>query len=414
MVVLACVTTPLYQKEYLEKHDYSLRNWYVWTDLSFATLFTVEAIIKMVADGCFWTPNAYFRSLWGFIDGLVLVTLWINVITSFLNDGAISRAVGAFKALRALRLLHISDSARDTFHAVIFVGGWRVLSAAFVSMSLLIPFAIYGLNLFNGRFITCNDGGSGITNIADCTGEFLTAPFSSEWSFPAPRVAANPFYDFDNFGSSLFILYQIVSQEGWMDVMWSAESIVGPGKQPQDFASQGNAVFFVIFNLMATVFILTLFISVFMRTYTEQTGVAFLTAEQRSWMELRKLLRQVAPSRRPDTRKEREGWKTWCYKKAVQKHGPWSRTITTVLVCHLVLLCLEFYPEPYWWVRTRESLFLLFTCFYIANIVIRIIGLSWSRFRRSSWDLYSVVAVSFCSWHDTTGPPTPSCTSSSW
>src|SRR5690606_3710536 len=98
----------------------------------------------------------------------------------------------------------------------------------------------------------------------------------------------------DNFGSSLFILFQIVSQEGWIDVMWSAQSIVGRGIQPRDFASQGNAVFFVVFNLMATVFVLTLFISVFMRTYTEQTGVAFLTAEQRSWMELRKLLRQVA------------------------------------------------------------------------------------------------------------------------
>jgi hypothetical protein len=130
MVVLACVTTPLYQRDYFKIHQFSWENWFVWTDMAFACIFTVEAIIKAIADGAFWTPNAYFRSLWGFIDGLVLVTLWINVITSFLNDGAISRAVGAFKALRALRLLHVSDSARDTFHSVIFVGGWRVLSVS--------------------------------------------------------------------------------------------------------------------------------------------------------------------------------------------------------------------------------------------------------------------------------------------
>ena len=40
-----------------------------------------------------------------------------------------------------------------------------------------------------------------------------------------------------------------------------------------------------------------------------------------------------------------------------------------------------------------DYLFLVFNVFYIINIVIRIIGLSWKRFRRSSWDLYSLLAV---------------------
>ena len=35
----------------------------------------------------------------------------------------------------------------------------------------------------------------------------------------------------------------------------------------------------------------------------------------------------------------------------------------------------------------------MFTLLYIANIVVRIVGLSWMRFRKSSWDLYSIVAV---------------------
>lgn len=131
MVLLACVTTPLYQKEYFKTHVFAVRNWFVWTDMAFAVVFTLEAIIKVIADGFFWTPNAYFRSLWGFIDGIVLITLWINVITSFANDGAISRGVGSFKALRALRLLNISDSARETFHSVIVVGGSKFFSVRF-------------------------------------------------------------------------------------------------------------------------------------------------------------------------------------------------------------------------------------------------------------------------------------------
>lgn len=134
MVLLACVTTPLYQREYFMHHEFSVKNWFVWVDLGFAVLFSAEALIKVIADGFFWTPNAYFRGSWGFIDGVVLITLWVNVGTSFLNEGQVTRTVGAFKALRALRLLNISDSARNHFHALIVRGWWKIFSVSIVSM----------------------------------------------------------------------------------------------------------------------------------------------------------------------------------------------------------------------------------------------------------------------------------------
>jgi hypothetical protein len=255
----------------------------------------------------------------------------------------------------------------------------------------LIPFAIYGVNLFNGKMESCNDSQS-ITNLTDCFGEWSSTPYSGDWPLLAPRVVSNSYFNFDTFGSSLLILFQIVSQEGWIDVMWASESITSKGLQPQDFASQGNALFFVIFNLLATVFVLTLFISVFMRNYTEQTGVAFLTAEQRSWLELRKLLKQVSPSKRPSN-KDRQSWKDWCYKRAVRKHGTWQRAMTATLVLHLILLLVEYYPETAALDLSRTYIFLAFTAFYACNIIVRIIGLSWSRFSRSSWDLFSIFAV---------------------
>lgn len=408
MVVLACVTTPLYQKEYFQSHVFSPKNWFVWSDMGFALVFTIEALIKVIADGFFWTPNAYYRSSWGFIDGVVLVTLWINVSAALYNAGEVSRAIGAFKALRALRLLNVSDSARENFHAVIVRGGLKVISAMFVSLSLLVPFAIYGLNLFADKMVSCNDGSNNIVNLNACVGEYNTSnPFN--WNILAPRVASNPPYNFDNFGSSLFILFQIVSQEGWVDVMWSAQSITGAFQQPQPFSSQGNAFFFVVFNLLGAVFVLTLFVSVFMRNYTEMTGVAFLTSDQRSWLELRKLLRQVAPSKRPTNTDTQSKLKKRIYRMAVRKTGAWQRVVTGTLICHLILLCIEFYPTMEVWDVTRgkaiafhvgaeltisDVLFLGCTLIYITNIVVRFIGLTWPRFRKSTWDLYAVVSVS--------------------
>lgn len=201
--------------------------------------------------------------------------------------------------------------------------------------------------------LQCNDSDSAIVNLTDCVGEYKSQIY--KWDVLAPRRVANPYYNFDNFGNSLFILFQIVSQEGWTDVMWSAMSANGRGKQPQDNVSQGNAVFFIIFNLLGAVFVLTLFVSVFMRNYTEQTGVAFLTADQRSWLELRKLLRQISPSKRPSSKSEGP-LTTWCYRTAVKKHGKWQRFLTLVLFAHLILLVMEFYPDIKSWMITRGEL----------------------------------------------------------
>ncbi|KAJ5135682.1 uncharacterized protein N7515_004960 [Penicillium bovifimosum] len=385
MVLLACITTPLYQREYFRTD----RNWFVYTDLGFAVVFTIEATIKVIADGFFWTPNAFFRSSWGFIDGIVLVTLWVSVGGSLQEDWSVSRAIGAFKALRALRLLNVSDSAKDTFHSVIILGGWKVIAAAAVSMSFLIPFAIYGVNLFNGQMVSCNDGDFA-GDLMNCVGEYSSKPYN--WDVLAPRVAANSYYDFDNFGNSLFILFQIVSQEGWTDVQESAMGIKGKNIQPQDMVAPENGLFFVVFNLLGAVFVLTLFVSVFMRNYTEQTGVAFLTAEQRSWLELRKLLRQISPSKRSFDDKSKK-LRLWCYRVSVKKHGRWAWFVTFILVVHLLLLVLEYYPEPAWWEMARGLIFFAFMFVYVANVLIRLIGLGWHRFSRSSWDLFSLIAV---------------------
>ena len=199
----------------------------------------------------------------------------------------------------------------------------------------------------------CNDDGPSVTNLTtDCVGEYPSSLY--DWEVLSPRTVSNPQFSFDNFGSALFILFEIVSQEGWTDVMWSAQMITGRDLQPQPFASQGNAVFFVVFNLLGAVFVLTLFVTVFMRNYTEQTGVAFLTAEQRSWLEMRKLLRQISPSKRPSNKSDQE-WRSWCYRQATKKHGRWSQSITTVILLHLLLLILEFYPGVSPWERARGT-----------------------------------------------------------
>lgn len=147
-----------------------------------------------------------------------------------------------------------ADSAQ--FFDVLIVGAGQILDAGLLAVLYIIPFAIWGLNVFNGALWFCSD--PTVTTKAQCAGEFLSSPVS-DWNLLAPRVWANPYvWKFDDFQSSLLILFEIISLEGWIAVMESAMSIVGLDMQPVQDASQfSGGLFFVFYNLVGSSFILT-------------------------------------------------------------------------------------------------------------------------------------------------------------
>jgi hypothetical protein len=71
-------------------------------------------------------------------------------------------------------------------------------------------------------------------------GEFLNSPVDNSLNFITPRVWSNPglaesttVWAFDSFRQSILILFEIVSLEGWIDVMNAAMSIVAIDTQSQ-------------------------------------------------------------------------------------------------------------------------------------------------------------------------------------
>jgi hypothetical protein len=125
--VITCIATPLYQRQYFEIFGYSLETWFIWTDIMFTVMFTFEAFIRSVADGFFWTPNAYYRTFWGSIDGAILISMWATVVTTIVTEGAVPRSMAVFKSLRAFRLLTVSDSARYTLFSLMCTEFSRII-----------------------------------------------------------------------------------------------------------------------------------------------------------------------------------------------------------------------------------------------------------------------------------------------
>ena len=135
---------------------------------------------------------------------------------------------------------------------MLIVGLGQIVDAGVLAVLYIIPFAVWGQNLFAGLLYSCND--PSVTSKAECAGEFLNSAVA-DWEFLTPRVWTNPYvWTFDSFRGSLLILFEIISLEGWTSVMASSMGIVGRDLQPSQDASQFNSIFFVTYNLVGAVF----------------------------------------------------------------------------------------------------------------------------------------------------------------
>ncbi|KAH3899086.1 calcium channel protein CCH1 SCDLUD_004510 [Saccharomycodes ludwigii] len=283
MVVTTCYFTPLNRATYNDEW-----NWFIPLDGFFVGVFTLEFVIKTIADGVLLCPNAYLKNSWNRIDFVVLVSMWINFIALSLNNGYLSRAIRGLTALRVLRCITISETARSTFNSVLLDGVAEIASACAIAMTLLFPFAVWGIHLLRGRLGVCNDNSLGL---ASCYNEFSSTVYN--WDILMPRVYQEPPLQFNSFSKAFKSLFEIVSLEGWVDLLENAMNSSGVGSPTATFATPENGIFVILFNFVSIVFILTFFVSLIITHHSKSTGTAFYTIKEKSWLEVSKLLSQL-------------------------------------------------------------------------------------------------------------------------
>lgn len=137
-----------------------------WLDVAFTALFGLEAVAKILA----FTFRGYIASATNKVDLLIVV---ISVLLLALDVAQIE-AVKALRVLRAakpLRALTRSAGMRLVFRSVTM----SLASMANVSLVVLLFFAIFailGVQLFAGKFWSCNDPTVG--GRESCVGTFVS------------------------------------------------------------------------------------------------------------------------------------------------------------------------------------------------------------------------------------------------
>ncbi|WVQ72778.1 hypothetical protein IAR50_002338 [Cryptococcus sp. DSM 104548] len=394
-IVIAAIASPSYRKTYYEDNGVFRGTWFDLVEVALGAVFLLEAAIKIIADGFIFAPNAYLLSLWNVLDSIILITILVNTTTSLIYIGGLSRVTRALKGFRALRLITLFGRLRDTLHAVLFAGASKILDASIFMVLYLIPFSVWGMNIFSGLLYYCNDDDA--SGLSDCFGEFSTSSVDDSLTYLAPRVWSNPTVDaskwsFDTFRSSLLILFEIVSLEGWIDVMASVMNISGKDQQPSDMASQWNAIYMVIFNLFGGIIIFTLFVSIIIQNFSTRSGNALLTTDQRQWVDLSKFIKAQTPSQLPKGRPELPV-RSWCYDRAVNKNGFWAVGFTMIYYLHILLLMMEDYSENLLDEVQLDWIFLCLTMLYAIDLLVRFYGLGFKSFRANGWNIFDLVVI---------------------
>jgi hypothetical protein len=198
------------------------------------------------------------------------------------------------RAAKPLRTLTRNQGMMLVFQSLIT----SVMSMSNVTIICLLFFAIFGIlgtQLFGGDFYYCTQpydiDGKLIDLREDCVGLGQDG-MPLEWK--------KPYLNFDHIGNSLITLFATATLDSFSDTMYLAMTIRGTGLQPMPGANDGAFFFFVFFIMIVAFCLLNLYVGVVFYQFSRirmlsQAGAAFLTSDQREWMELTKMILRLKP-----------------------------------------------------------------------------------------------------------------------
>ncbi|KAG0044626.1 calcium channel protein [Gryganskiella cystojenkinii] len=346
-------------------------------------IFVAEQGLRILADGFLFTPTAYLRDLWNFLDFFIVLMSCVMSFAEIDHLYSVSRAIRALSCLRVLRIVRYFDGVSAMFRAIAKALP-RMIIAMVLTALLFWPFAIYGVNIYAGYFYLCND--HTVLTKNECMGEFMNEPSGDEnGDILIPRIWSNPYeYSFDTVQEAVLTLFEMASQEGWVLVMQSGRAVPDHlGDQPFIQANEPNrfnSFYFLVFMLLGSIVFVQIFIGVILETFKTWNGISLLTVEQRRWIDLRRQLRLIKPTATP-ARPENK-FRAFCYDMVIKKKGILWRIMTVILVMNVLLIASQHYGQP--GLLTDIQV-------YSIEIIIKMSGYGFHKWRLSRWNLYDMV-----------------------
>lgn len=285
--VLANAVLLMYESSY---NNHQEREVLEFGYLGLLIVFWVEMFMKMVAFGVVWPapevdltavhPHvpAFLRDPWNILD---------FITNSLCLAAQIYTPLRAAVALRTFRLASLTEYTRRIVDAMIECLP-QIFNAIAVALYFITIFAVLGVQLFGGRFQSCND--RSITLEALCVGNYSAVEIHGTPSIVQRQWSRSEFH-FDSFPSAMLSMLTVACGGSWTNIMYDGMDVGEPMDGLEENRYPLYCLFFIAAFVLVNMFSLrlatALMINFFSMTTKRRDGSVLLTADQQKYVKAR-------------------------------------------------------------------------------------------------------------------------------
>ncbi|XP_041459338.1 voltage-dependent L-type calcium channel subunit alpha-1D-like isoform X6 [Lytechinus variegatus] len=355
-------------------------------DYGFTSIFTIEILLKVVAYGLVFHRGAFCRNSFNLLDLLVVTVAYISIL---FKDQKIS-AVKTLRVLRVLRPLRAINRAKGLKHVVqcVFVAIKTIGNIMLVTLLLVFMFACIGVQLFNGRFFSCND--SSKLYEEDCQGHYFVYKNGDLNQVSVEqRVWSKNEFHFNDVGNAMLALFTVATFEGWPKLLYVAVDSTEDDKGPIHSSRMPVAVFFFAYIIVIAFFMVNIFVGFVIVTFQNEGEQEYKNCEldknQRNCLEF---ALKAKPQRKyiPKNPKQHLVW------KLVTSRG-FEYFIFVLIMVNTIILAMKYRTQTDTYRNVLDYMNIVFTAVFTVEFLLKIIAYKPKNYFRDYWNFFDFIIV---------------------
>ena len=221
--------------------ELNLGDWTIFSDIGFASMYTIEVVLKVWAWGMFggkmsfWNSNVFNR-----FDVLVAVAAWLEIAAKFLEFDYTIRSIKLYRVLKPL-IHFVFFNGLESIMETMELGAVALGTVMYLMIFFFVLFGVVGMELFAGSYNRkCVWADTGEVRMPEryCKRYDEKELLSVEGSYFSPGMSLNNncgpmqvcqdvgamnygFTNYDNMASSLITVFQAFSTDSQAYVMWA-------------------------------------------------------------------------------------------------------------------------------------------------------------------------------------------------
>ena len=354
-------------------------------DYVMTVIFTLECLINIILFGLMMNgESSYLKSNWNKMDMLIVILAWVSVVME--GSGLSLNYLKVFRMLRVLRPLRVLKRNQGMQIQVVSLinASSDYGNLMLITFLVLILFGIQGITFFKGKFFVCDsenvpeDIHASIKTMWDCY------DVGGEW------VSYNQ--NFDNIHTAVITMFNLMTTEGWMDVLWHAVDSTDIHQMPVRNANPYNVIFFMAFLIVGAMILLNAFGGVVVMSFTKEkislTQEDKITTMERDYCDvMRRCFTSVPVSL---FTKSNSLFRNICYR--IAETEAFDHFIFTCIVLNTICLALSWYDRPEKVGHVLDVLNYIFTGIYTLEFFIKLVAYKLEYFY-SGWNFFDFTIV---------------------